>query len=146
MDRTLRHLRRIVVHEDLAPAPVAAEAAKANGDGKSGPPEAQASGSSSTTVGNRELVDVLLGSTGPTWLKAVPPSFDQIKAGEEIVEKGVKWYGDRLNDSQKEAIGFCLKAEQVACIHGPPGVSSVRYLFLCLLANKDHHGRITLTL
>jgi DNA polymerase alpha-associated DNA helicase A len=35
-----------------------------------------------------------------------------------------------LNDSQKEAIEFCLKAKDAACIHGPPGVSSSRYNFV----------------
>ena len=26
-----------------------------------------------------------------------------------------------LNDSQKEAVKFCLESPEVACIHGPPG-------------------------
>jgi energy-coupling factor transporter ATP-binding protein EcfA2 len=31
------------------------------------------------------------------------------------------WYDDTLNDSQKVAVQFALEADQVACIHGPPG-------------------------
>lgn len=36
--------------------------------------------------------------------------------------KGIEWFDDTLNESQKEAIGFALASSEVALIHGPPGV------------------------
>lgn len=65
---------------------------------------------------NWSLINALLGISPPTWAPSVPPT---IEGGEAI-----KWYSPALNDSQKEAIEFCLRAETVACIHGPPGVGS----------------------
>jgi DNA polymerase alpha-associated DNA helicase A len=40
----------------------------------------------------------------------------------------VEWYSEHLNDSQKEAIDFCLRSEQIACIHGPPGTGKTHTL------------------
>ena len=34
---------------------------------------------------------------------------------------GLTWFDDTLNDSQKLAVRYSLEADQVACIHGPPG-------------------------
>jgi DNA polymerase alpha-associated DNA helicase A len=68
----------------------------------------ESSSKGSSTANNQQLVDVLLIRSSPTWSK---------RSGEPI-----RWLGDRLNDSQKDAIEFCLEADQVACIHGPPGV------------------------
>ena len=88
-----------------------------------------------TEPANINLVEVLLGLQSPTWLKDVPLTIKQLAARDAAKSSGpvgvsvdippgeTKWYGDALNDSQKEAIEFCLKAEHVACIHGPPGVS-----------------------
>ena len=81
MDRTLQHLKRVVLPE-----------------------------SSATTVTNLPLVEALLGLQTPTWTQA-----DE--------SRSVKWFDTNINDSQKEAVRFCLDAEHVACIHGPPGVS-----------------------
>lgn len=39
----------------------------------------------------------------------------------------VKWYTD-LNQSQEEAVEFCLGAETVAAIHGPPGTGKTHTL------------------
>lgn len=36
----------------------------------------------------------------------------------------LKFFDELLNDSQKEAVRFCLSAPELALIHGPPGVSS----------------------
>ncbi|KAG6888621.1 hypothetical protein C0992_008031 [Termitomyces sp. T32_za158] len=33
----------------------------------------------------------------------------------------IKFFDEGLNQSQKEAIKFCLESPEVACIHGPPG-------------------------
>ena len=67
-------------------------------------------------AGNLGLINTLLGISRPAWKDDVPKTIDG--AGVPV-----QWYGEKLNDSQKEAIGFCLKAEHVVCIHGPPGVS-----------------------
>jgi len=102
MERTLRHVRRIVAPETT-----------------SGPTYA---------VPNLSLINTLLGKEEPRWHDEVPAPFpsEGEKAEEGGVDNTIKWFGEALNDSQKEAISFCLKAQTVACIHGPPGVS-----FLC---------------
>jgi hypothetical protein len=99
MERTLRHVRRIVAPETT-----------------SGPTYA---------VPNLSLINTLLGIEEPLWHDEVPAPFpsEGEKAEEGRVENEIKWFGGALNDSQKEAISFCLKAQTVACIHGPPGVS-----------------------
>lgn len=33
------------------------------------------------------------------------------------------FFDEKLNFSQKIAIKFCLESPEVACIHGPPGMS-----------------------
>lgn len=66
---------------------------------------------------NWPLIDSLVGRQQPSWSAAIPRTIAE-PASDEI-----KWFGDRLNDSQKDAIDFCLRADTVACIHGPPGVS-----------------------
>ena len=99
MERTLRHVRRIVAPETT-----------------SGPTYA---------VPNLSLINTLLGKEEPQWYYEVPAPFpsEGEKAEEGGVDNTIKWFGEALNDSQKEAISFCLKAQTVACIHGPPGVS-----------------------
>lgn len=96
MERTLRHLRRAVAPETT-------------------------SGGSPGTIPNLALMNTLLGIEEPQWHDEVPAPFSP--EGEGSTDNEIKWFGDRLNDSQKEAIRFCLKAQNVACIHGPPGVS-----------------------
>jgi len=99
MERTLRHVRRIVAPETT-----------------SGPTYA---------VPNLSLINTLLGIEEPRWHDEVPAPFpsEGEKAEDGGVDNEIKWFGEALNDSQKEAISFCLKAQTVACIHGPPGVS-----------------------
>lgn len=63
------------------------------------------------SVFNEDLVRALLGLREPTWSSSMDPS------------SGLKFLDETLNDSQKEAVSFALRADQVACIHGPPGVS-----------------------
>ncbi|KAF5384145.1 hypothetical protein D9615_003261 [Tricholomella constricta] len=40
----------------------------------------------------------------------------------------LRFFDESLNDSQKEAIKFCLEAPEVACIHGPPGTGKTHTL------------------
>jgi DNA polymerase alpha-associated DNA helicase A len=103
MERTLRHLRRAVV------------------------PETTSSGGSPATIPNLTLINTLLGVEEPQWHDEVPAPFSSETEAEGCTDDEIKWFGDQLNDSQKEAIRFCLKAQSVACIHGPPGVSSSEF-------------------
>ncbi|ODN72845.1 hypothetical protein L202_08275 [Cryptococcus amylolentus CBS 6039] len=101
MDRTLDHLARLVLPEPDAPPPRAF---------------------------NFPLIRSLLGMQLPTWSEEVPPTRASLEAdgGEKIND--IKWFGENLNDSQKEAIRFCLKAHDIACIHGPPGTGKTHTL------------------
>jgi DNA polymerase alpha-associated DNA helicase A len=56
------------------------------------------------------LIQVLLGIQ--------PPS-------ERVPITELSFFDDKLNPSQKEAIKFCLESPEVACIHGPPGITLV---------------------
>ncbi len=69
-------------------------------------------GETTPNAANWALINALLGISPPTW-SSIPPPLD----GGEL-----RWFSPRLNDSQKEAIEFCLRADTLACIHGPPGV------------------------
>lgn len=103
MRKTLEHLRRLVV------------------------PEA---GASTPSADNMMLVNALLGMQKPTWSKTVSaPTLQNAEAEDGTIE----WIGERLNDSQKEAIDFCLRADSVACIHGPPGTGKTHTLVELIL-------------
>jgi DNA polymerase alpha-associated DNA helicase A len=102
MERTLRHVRRAVLPDtSLEQAPPIAH--------------------------NETLIRTLLGLAEPQWLDEVPATFTetgtQAEGSTSAVNNDIQWFGGALNDSQKEAITFCLKAQSIACIHGPPGVS-----------------------
>jgi DNA polymerase alpha-associated DNA helicase A len=102
MERTLRHLRRIVAPETTQP------------------------GQTWPAVPNLTLINTLVGLEEPQWLDEVPASFAQSQTesgGEGSTNNEIEWLGGALNDSQKKAIRFCLRAQTLACIHGPPGVS-----------------------
>jgi DNA polymerase alpha-associated DNA helicase A len=102
MERTLRHVRRAVCPETT-------------------------SGPSPHAIPNLPLINTLLGIEEPHWHDEVPAPFPS-GVDEKLdgaVDNDVKWFGGALNDSQKEAVRFCLKAQTLACIHGPPGVSSL---------------------
>jgi DNA polymerase alpha-associated DNA helicase A len=53
------------------------------------------------------LSNILLGRSAPTKV-------------EEIQD--IKFIDETLNDSQKDAVRYCLSAPEIALIHGPPGV------------------------
>ncbi|WVQ79994.1 hypothetical protein IAT38_002095 [Cryptococcus sp. DSM 104549] len=103
METTLDHLRRLVLPKPDSPTPRAI---------------------------NFPLIQVLLGIELPDWEKDIPASQSAESEGEVSGSSGagVQWFDGNLNDSQKEAIEFCLKAKQVACIHGPPGTGKTHTL------------------
>ncbi|WWC69923.1 uncharacterized protein I206_103867 [Kwoniella pini CBS 10737] len=100
MDKTLLHLKRIILPEE---------------------------GSSTPNIPNFPLINSLLGIQLPSWSDEITPP---IKQHEENIQKesDVTWFDENLNDSQKAAIKFCLKANDVACIHGPPGTGKTHTL------------------
>ncbi|KAK8864662.1 hypothetical protein IAR55_001912 [Kwoniella newhampshirensis] len=100
MEKTLAHLRRLVVPETDAPSPYAF---------------------------NLPLIDSLLGKQSPSWSDVIDTP-RALKGQDHVLDGEVGWFNGNLNDSQKEAIHFCLKAEQVACIHGPPGTGKTHTL------------------
>jgi DNA polymerase alpha-associated DNA helicase A len=106
MERTLAHLRRIVLPDSSA-------------------------GQSAPSVPNVTMVNCLLGLEEPQWLDEVPATFAQSQSEAGGAGNDIQWFGGALNESQKEAISFCLKAQTIACIHGPPGVSSVSKPHVC---------------
>jgi DNA polymerase alpha-associated DNA helicase A len=53
------------------------------------------------------LANILLGRTDPSPV-------------QELAD--VKFIDETLNNSQKDAVRFCLSASEIALIHGPPGV------------------------
>ncbi|KAK1222273.1 hypothetical protein PQX77_014906 [Marasmius sp. AFHP31] len=63
------------------------------------------------------LFRVLLGLS-----KLSTPDFD-----DQLV-KEINFFDESLNDSQKEAVKFCLASKEVACIHGPPGTGKTHTL------------------
>ncbi|KLO18880.1 P-loop containing nucleoside triphosphate hydrolase protein [Schizopora paradoxa] len=63
--------------------------------------------------GSPQLVNVLLGVSKPSRVQAL---------------NGVKFFDDKLNSSQQEAIRYALGSPEVACIHGPPGTGKTHTL------------------
>ncbi|WWC89021.1 uncharacterized protein L201_003939 [Kwoniella dendrophila CBS 6074] len=100
MDKTLLRLKRLILPEDGSPTP---------------------------NTHYFPLINSLLGIQRPTWVDDIPQPI-KLDDDENVTKTGVQWYDDKLNDSQKEAIEFCLKAENIACIHGPPGTGKTHTL------------------
>ncbi|CAD6582405.1 MAG: hypothetical protein TREMPRED_003274 [Tremellales sp. Tagirdzhanova-0007] len=105
MDRTLANLRRIVLPDTSAPI-------------------------TSNHAFNLPLINVLLGIDRPTWQLDVPAILSTGNEPEDRLGSSddIEWLGENLNESQKDAIRFCLKANHVACIHGPPGTGKTHTL------------------
>nr|KIR45308.1 DNA helicase [Cryptococcus bacillisporus CA1280] len=101
MERTLAHLERLVLPSGGTPSPPSF---------------------------NMPLVQVLLGKQLPTWKETIPPQNNVEALGQLSSDEDMKWFSQHLNDSQKESIKFCLKANEVACIHGPPGTGKTHTL------------------
>lgn len=95
MEKTLAHLERLVLPSEITPSP---------------------------SSFNMPLVQALLGKQLPTWKETIPPQNDVEALSQLSSDEDMKWFGQHLNNSQKESIKFCLKANEIACIHGPPGV------------------------
>ena len=60
------------------------------------------------------LIRILFGLDSPT-----PAPLDQSSS----LGKEIDFIDPTLNESQKDAIKFALGAQEIALIHGPPGVS-----------------------
>ncbi|EAL19401.1 hypothetical protein CNBH0940 [Cryptococcus deneoformans B-3501A] len=101
MEKTLAHLERLVLPSGGTPSPPSF---------------------------NMPLVQALLGKQLPTWKETIPPQNNIEPLGQLSSDEDMKWFGQHLNDSQKESIKFCLKANEVACIHGPPGTGKTHTL------------------
>lgn len=102
MENTLRHVARTMLSFVLPPDP-AADAPR--------------------QPWNAPLLKVLFGLQMPSMapLESLVPedSGDDVKAEASPI----RWFDETLNDSQKRAVEFTLRSNEVACIHGPPGVS-----------------------
>ena len=68
---------------------------------------------------NSALLKVIFGIQMPS---AAP--LESLVPEEGDAPTPIKWFDETLNDSQKRAVEFTLRANEVACIHGPPGVSA----------------------
>ncbi|KAJ9095628.1 hypothetical protein QFC21_005499 [Naganishia friedmannii] len=108
MESTLRHVARIML----------------------APPAPQDEGTESKSTPrqhNAELLDVLFGLRSPSRIDFgglhLKSTSDPSTADSEV--QGIQWFDTTLNDSQKRAVEYTLCANEVACIHGPPGVSSI---------------------
>lgn len=71
--------------------------------------------SSDETLRPDPLTSVLLGIGDPTYAPAT---------------ESFKLYDANLNDSQRRAVEFCLSANEIALVHGPPGTVSCRSTIL----------------
>ncbi len=93
-------------------------------------------GNTRAVEGGDGLLAVLMGLRRPIWGKlpllpvevsstiSIGRDSASISVEKEMEEKrGIRYFDESLNESQKEAVEFALRAEEVACIHGPPGVS-----------------------
>lgn len=70
---------------------------------------------------NVNLMKVLFGLQSPSMASLDCLTLEPI---DQAMEKSpIEWFDTTLNDSQKRAVEFTLRANEVACIHGPPGVS-----------------------
>ena len=49
-------------------------------------------------------------------------SLDDLHGHGSQASECIQWYNGNLNQSQREAVEFCIKSDTFACIHGPPGV------------------------
>lgn len=58
----------------------------------------------------------------------------------------IEFFDPNLNDSQKEAVRFCLESPELACIHGPPGTSAIPHppypILLCVAGTGKTHTLI----
>ncbi|KAK0667160.1 P-loop containing nucleoside triphosphate hydrolase protein [Cercophora samala] len=70
---------------------------------------------------------VLFGLTTPS------PVPGDLSKDEGVGEGRVRWFDPSLNESQKDAIRFALRSEEIALIHGPPGTGKTHTLIELIL-------------
>lgn len=64
------------------------------------------------------LLSVLLGLSDPTLNNE----------DQGLKQENLKWFDEGLNESQREAVEFGLRSNEVAMIWGPPGTGTPRFL------------------
>ncbi|KAJ9115214.1 hypothetical protein QFC20_001081 [Naganishia adeliensis] len=68
---------------------------------------------------NVNLMKVLFGLQSPSMASLDCLTLEPM---DQATEKSpIEWFDTTLNDSQKRAVEFTLRANEAACIHGPPG-------------------------
>ncbi|KAH6903121.1 DNA helicase [Coprinopsis sp. MPI-PUGE-AT-0042] len=69
-----------------------------------------------------------LGASSPPPLIQVLLAQKPLSPPSPLSVSDITFFDPNLNDSQKEAVRFCLAAPEVACIHGPPGTGKTHTL------------------
>lgn len=93
---------------------------------------------------NVDLLKVLFGLRAPSTASLESLAKEPV---DDVAETSpIEWFDTTLNDSQKRAVEFTLRANEVACIHGPPGVSVMPEckpyrLLIAFIDRKDVHAR-----
>ncbi|GAA5937663.1 uncharacterized protein JCM15063_002082 [Sporobolomyces koalae] len=111
--QTIRGLEALEGHTSKATTPVSDATAADNAVS-----EATNAVSSSPPPVQSPLYSVLLGVASPT--------LDQ--TNDALKKDNIKYFDSRLNESQKEAIEFALRSNEVAAIWGPPGTGKTQTL------------------
>ncbi|KAF9256839.1 P-loop containing nucleoside triphosphate hydrolase protein [Marasmius fiardii PR-910] len=123
MDKAIDQLEEICVSNGIIPgsntrAPAKEESASSNG-------------TKSMDVTFSPLFRVLLGLETPS-----RPDLDNLTV------KNIQFFDESLNESQKEAVKFCLASKEVACIHGPPGTGKTHTLIELIQHLVSNQNRI----
>ncbi|KAK0729130.1 P-loop containing nucleoside triphosphate hydrolase protein [Apiosordaria backusii] len=79
---------------------------------------------------------VLFGLTTPS------PVPEDLSKDEEVGEGKIQWFDPSLNESQRDAIRFALKSQEIALVHGPPGTGKTHTLIELILQLLARNNRI----
>ncbi|GAA5842966.1 hypothetical protein JCM5353_001026 [Sporobolomyces roseus] len=78
----------------------------------------EGSGGGGESAAPSPLLSVLLGLSDPTLNKEDPA----------LKQANLKWFDEGLNESQREAVEFCLRSNEVGMVWGPPGTGKTQTL------------------